>query len=123
MPKLAQLKFPKPVSRKTLKARKDRAHRLATAKLRAAVFLRANGRCESCGKPHPVAMDHFLGGSGRRRQQQSYENTWALCSRCDSNRTHNVPSAEFWNDRFKRFAERYGYPVLAHLVKTVVPRG
>lgn len=121
--------FPKPVKRATEKRHKAGAHRAATAELRREVMARAKGCCEACGRRTlHLALDHFLGGAGRRRQKQSIETTWALCAHpvlddCDGARTHNRPSAALWNELFAKHCEKQGYPVIAHVEHRPVKRG
>lgn len=83
--------------------------------IRAAVMDRARGRCEACGERAALALDHWLGGIGRRRQMESVETTWALCGECHRDRTENRPSAADWNRHFEAHARRHGYPVVLHL--------
>ena len=81
----------------------------ATARLRAHVFLRAEDKCESCGRYIDFAsgrMDHFF---GRAKAAQSLSNCWALCVDCDSRKTVNAPSAEWWLGQFILHAIRHGY--------------
>lgn len=79
-------------SRKTKKARRE-SRRDETARIRAEVFKRADGRCELlCGR---LATDlhHVL---GRVRVEQHMCNTLAACRECHRAITDNKPSAEYW---------------------------
>jgi hypothetical protein len=99
--------------------------RADAAALRQAVSQRADGRCEGarltllgwrrCGGA-PDELDHWLGGSGRRKQKQSLESAWMLCRLCHRRRTENIPDAQSWNEVFALHCERYGYPVIAHII-------
>lgn len=105
------------------KAAKSEKHRLSTKEIRAEVFKRAHALCEVPGcTRYPGHMDHFLGGSGRRRPRQSVETCWALCGLHDYQRTHNVPDASFWNAAFGQHCANHGYPAVAHVVHEPVPR-
>ena len=116
---LLQKGKPSPARKKAAGVRKQEKranHREETARIRDAVFLRAGSCCEACGaQVETLTLDHWLGGSGRRRQKLSVENTWALCGPSHRARQENRPSVEFWNWRFRKHCERYGYPVLAHI--------
>lgn len=83
------------------------------------VLTRAQFVCECCCAwlPFTGEIDHWLGGSGRRRQRESIETIWLLCSSCHADRTANRPSVEHWNERFRLHCERYGYPFVPHLEK------
>jgi len=86
-----------------------------------AVEDRAGGRCEACGfLRRDLTLDHWEGGNGRRRQHESVETCWMLCTRCNRDRTENDPSAEFWNRIRSAHCDRYGYPYVPHLVKAPV---
>jgi len=111
------------------KERKEKAavlYRLDMAVIRQHVLERAAGRCEACGSRfyafNMPQIDHWLGGSGRRRPQQSVKTCWALCVACDKARTHNRPSAEHWNALFKKHCQKYGYPFHPHIVHQRLPR-
>lgn len=81
----------------------------ATKRLRAQVFLRAEDKCESCGKYIAFdsgRMDHFF---GRAKAEQALANCWALCIDCDTRKTVNAPSAAWWLGQFILHATRYGY--------------
>jgi hypothetical protein len=108
------------------------AHSMRTAEIRAAVEERASGVCEACGRIvgiHfcPWTMDHWLNGSGRRRQKQAVENCWALCGRpgfpgsCHDARQTYTPSVDFWNAKFAAHAAKYGYDPLPHIVHAPLP--
>lgn len=117
---LHRLQKPASKSKKAARARKEgraATHRDETGRIREAVLQRAAGVCENCGaRTADVAhLDHWLGGSGRRRPMQAVETTWLLCAMCDYSRTHNLPSAAFWNDRRMRHCASYGYPFHAHI--------
>jgi nucleoside 2-deoxyribosyltransferase len=103
----------KPRREANAKARKEE-----WAAIREAVLKRADGKCESpgCGfelgmlqQPHPLEVDHFFGGTGRRRALQSVETCWALCRRCHRLKTANEPSAAYWLEDFIPHCARYGY--------------
>ncbi len=109
------------------KIAKKGKHNEQTWQIRAAVWERSGGRCENprCGFLSSLAyghLDHWRGGSGRRRTEQAVENCWRLCGRCDRERTVNFPSTADWNARFKAHCERYGYAFAPHIEHTSVPR-
>ena len=111
------LAFPKPTPRAEEKedARRERMDKLR--EIRIAVMKRAQGQCEApdChNRTLDLSLDHFMGGSGRRRQMESVENCWALCAKCDAARTANYPNAATWNSLFRVHCKRHGYPVLSH---------
>lgn len=97
-----------------------------TARLREYVFTRAGGLCEAywfipgsdhrnrCLRP-TTDLDHWLGGNGRRRQQQSAANTWALCWVHHRLRTDASPSDAFWNESFAIHAKVHGYDPEPHV--------
>jgi 5-methylcytosine-specific restriction endonuclease McrA len=90
-----------------------------TVALRVAVMQRAGYLCEACGicyRDPPLQMDHWMSGVGRRRQKQSKETCWALCPPCHSNRTHNLPSAAYWNEKFATHCTRFGYDFTPHII-------
>ena len=72
-------------SRAEAREAKRQRHREETAAIREAVFKRAEWRCQwtlPSGRRCSRLADHLHhkeGGSGRRRQRQSVENTEALC--------------------------------------------
>ena len=56
-----------------------------TAEIRAKVVELAGEKCERCNQPLPESeghMHHTVGGSGKRRQQQSLENCAWICFWC-----------------------------------------
>jgi hypothetical protein len=95
------------------------------AAIRREVFARSAGRCEACSSPlyGRAVLDHWEGGTGRRRVRESIETCWALCLPCDRKRTLNKPHAEQWNVWRERHCQRYGYPFLPHIVHASLPRG
>ena len=108
----------KPKARKQELRERRAKENLDTSELRAAAVRRARSRCECCGRAVPplhIVMDHWLGGSGRRHEQQALENVWMLCPPCHAARTTNRPDAKFWNNVFARHCRNWGYPVLAHI--------
>lgn len=95
-------------------------------RVRERVMSRARGRCEACAL-HPLRgqklqLDHWLGGGGRRNQQQTVENCWALCPSCHRKRTDNSPSARYWNDTKRIHSQMYGYPFTPHIEHEELPR-
>lgn len=81
----------------------------ATKRLRAQVFLRAEDKCEACGRYIDEAsgrLDHFF---GRAKAAQAPSNCWALCVDCDTRKTVNAPSAAWWLGQFILHATRYGF--------------
>jgi hypothetical protein len=90
------------------------------------VVVRAQGKCEACQRPFHLAgpphLDHWLGGRGRRREEQSAETCWLLCTPCDALRTANSPTAAFWNGRRREHCERNRLPFVAHIEKLQLPR-
>lgn len=117
---------PKPMSRlKVLRARHQLQQR-ASAELHRAVMARSRGRCECCARlvgTLALQLDHFLGGSGRRREEQSVENCWALCEGDHYRRTVNLPSTAAWNAAFAEHCRRNGFPILQHVEHDPVRRG
>ena len=118
------LPFDKPLRKVRLsKERKDREETiLKRAELRSDVLDRSLGLCENPGCQKPLAgygyvFDHWLGGHGRRRQAEELATCWALCLRCNEARTHNVPSADYWNRRFETHCGKHGYPFTPHLTR------
>jgi len=90
-------------------------HRDETAEIRQAVWARSKGRCENqgCGAfLGPVSssghMDHFFGGSGRRREMQAVATCWRLCADCDHAKTNNIPGLAHWAERFIEHCHKYG---------------
>jgi hypothetical protein len=83
----------------------------ASAKIRRAVFERANGACECCGAHVGFSgelghWDHFW---GRAKVAESLESTWGLCVSCDADKTHSRPSARWWIARFSEHCGAFGY--------------
>lgn len=72
----------------------------ATKRLRRAVFARADGACESCG---------------RHVGEEAVSNCWALCLTCDVAKTANEPTAAFWLVAFGAHAEKHAYAVEVEL--------
>jgi 5-methylcytosine-specific restriction endonuclease McrA len=119
------LALPKPVRLAVLKVRREKAHRQSTNEIRTAVMQRAQGRCEGCGRVCSVfdlQMDHFFGGSGRRRQQQSVETCWALgrlC--CHPDKTDNKPNAAHWRAKWREHCRTHGYSAEVPSLRKAVP--
>jgi hypothetical protein len=107
-------------------AAKSEKHWLSTKEIRAAVMERADNKCEVCRNsftPYfPGQLDHWLSGSGRRQPRQSVATTWALCRYCHQDRTLNIPSVGWWNDRFDLHCAIYGYRFEPHIVHAPLPR-
>ena len=103
------------------RARRDEkrtTRREEMAALREAVMKRAGGKCEACGMSSTrLHCDHWQGGVGRRRAEQSIATTWALCPSCDFARTRNNPDAETWNRTFAAHCAEHGYPFRPHLTR------
>lgn len=85
------------------------AVRKRTKSVRAAVFARAKGKCEACCRPLGESghLDHFW---GRAKAPTNVETCWALCLRCDYEKTNNRPSAINWLRRYWVHCRRYVYP-------------
>ena len=117
------------VPRKAAKEAKRQRHAIETAHIRLAVWDRSRGRCEAYGEDgfrcQGVAhiLDHWDGGSGRRRQRQTVATCWALCVRHSDQRTANWPSAAWWNA--SREAHCLGNAILftPHIERASSPRG
>ena len=93
-----------------MNAARKRERREKTAGIRERVMERADGCCEACGMgAFNLALDHFLGGSGRRLVVESVEMCWALCRSCDRSKTDNSPSAKHWIQLFIEHCRRHGY--------------
>lgn len=106
-----------------------------TAAVRDAVFERAAGRCEAferfligrqmvwrrCSRS-PIVMDHWLGGSGRRKPMESVETCWALCGLCNTDRTANDPNAAYWNIARAMHDQVHGYEHHPHIEHQPVRR-
>jgi len=116
----------KPMKKERL-AKKKSARELRneeTARIREACMKRCGGVCE-CGcertfitnpiSTYRAEMDHWLGGTGRRRQRQSIENCWMLTALCHRLRQNAQPSAVYWNVVFRQHCERYGYKFTPHI--------
>jgi hypothetical protein len=119
-----------PAEKRTAAAKKEgaAARRAASAELRAAVLMRVvdqGQRCEcGCGRSLPVwggELDHWSGGSGRRKAEESAATCWMLTLKCHAMRTRNSPSAAFWNEKRGVFCERYGYPFTPHIEHAQLP--
>jgi hypothetical protein len=113
-----RLRFPKKVPRDRDK-NPSRDAKVDRATLRAFVIARARGRCENrrCRADLVLTgcvMDHWLGGSGRRSQQEKMETVWMLCLRCNQERTDNRPSAAYWNKVHAEHCKEYGYLFIPH---------
>ncbi len=88
-------------------------------KIRAAVFKRADGKCE-CGcsrsiTPETGRADHFF---GRAKAEETVETVWALAIPCDEGKTNSRPSAVMWCDRFRMHALLHGYGAAAERAAT-----
>lgn len=92
------------------KAAKDAARQARWNAIKGAVLVRAeshsNGRCEwLCGSeiadPH-----HLIGGSGRRRVEESPETVAAICRECHDGYEANDPAIL---DRARAWAEWHGF--------------
>jgi hypothetical protein len=78
-----------------------RAQEMAT--LRAEVISLSQGVCERCNDLVPaseVHLHHCLGGSGRRRQRQTRDNTAAVCPACHAWLHAHPKAAREWADTF-----------------------
>jgi hypothetical protein len=88
---------------------------------------RAGNKCEAGpwrdGLIHgfPGIMDHWEGGSGRRKARESVATCWMLCVWCNADRTESKPDAAHWNAVRKAFCQRYGYPFVAHVEHAQLP--
>lgn len=78
-------------------------------RIRHAVFLRANNRCEcGCGRwvtEESMHLDHFWG----RARDESVESCWALHLECDTQKTLNRPDWATWGQKFLEHARHHGY--------------
>ena len=115
------LAFPKPQKRERKASKREARSQASTARarLRIRAIERAKGRCEnpSCRADlhtNGAIMDHWLGGIGRRVQQERLETVWMLCLRCNKDRTDNSPSATYWNMRFSIHCRAHGYSFTPH---------
>jgi 5-methylcytosine-specific restriction endonuclease McrA len=79
-------------TRKEEKAAKRAIRRDAIARIRDAVFARARGKCERCGKAPPDHLHHLIGGIGRRRAMEDVDTCAALCEPCHRH-VHAHPGA------------------------------
>ncbi len=114
------LPFAKPERLATSKARKQKEHRENISTIRRRVMLRARGCCEVSGCSRiGISLDHWLGGSGRRREAQAFGNCWLLCAEHDRARTHNLPNAAWWNSEFEKHCAKYGFSFYPHLEKDI----
>lgn len=99
----------KPAVRQRRLEKKGRkaSKREETARIRAEVFARADGRCEHCSfaldNNGPGEMDHFF---GRGKERQTVRNCWALCRLCHRRKTNNWPDAALWLRAFFNHAHR-----------------
>lgn len=75
---------------------KKKTRKEETALLRAAVFARADNKCEVCGA-EATDLEHAF---GRVRAKQSTSNCLALCRPCHVARTNSRPSAAFWWEKY-----------------------
>ena len=85
-----------------------------TENVRRDVWKRSSGNCEKClaflgHDADEGHMDHFFGGSGRRRKETTVQGCWRLCLRCDYEKTHNKPTAAAWLLAFQSHCARRGY--------------
>lgn len=88
---------------------------VAMKKLRAAVFVRADGACEGCGRhvtEESGRLDHFF---GRAKVPEAASNCWALCLTCDVAKTANEPTAAFWLIAFGAHCAKHAYLAEAEL--------
>lgn len=115
--------FPKPTKAERVEEKRDlrRERSKARQTIRHQAIARAHGRCENptCKadlREHGAIMDHWLGGSGRREQEESLDTVWMLCLRCNQERTDNRPSARYWNHRFNIHCNQYGYNYTPHIL-------
>lgn len=80
-----------------------------TAKVYSWVENRAAGKCEACGMSFSELvrpeLDHF---AGRIRVKQSPDNCWMLGTHCHKQKTLNLPSAEYWLEKFISHCDRWG---------------
>jgi len=102
---------------RTVAKRKTRKEEMA--ELREQVALRADGMCEACAvrglEAVGTEMDHFFGGSGRRRALQSRFTCWLLCSGHHIEKTKGLPSVEHWLVRFMDHCNAKAADVEDHL--------
>ena len=81
-------------------------YRERTRVLREIVMDLANYRCERCAEPQLLLpskghMHHVIGGSGKRRQQQSIENVAWLCADCHRALHREPAAAREFRERLK----------------------
>lgn len=84
-------------------------HVAETKRIRAAIWARSDGRCESCKDEiteQSGQMDHTR---GRVRESQAVRNCWFICPRCHRDRTNNSPSAAWWWWKVGVWAHENGY--------------
>lgn len=102
-------------AKKTLPDHSRPARPMTTGEVHAACMERmltaGKGLCEACQCPFtlldPPERDHYLGGWGRRKQQDTFEGCWIIHKwKCHENKTHNEPSVAFWNAIRKAFCDR-----------------
>lgn len=89
------------------------ARNAVTSRVRAAVWARSGGRCESCKAylghlPGDGHLDHFRGGASRRASN-TVEGAWRLCLACDDDKTNNRPSRRYWVVTFAQHGRDHGY--------------
>ncbi|HET9554313.1 MAG TPA: hypothetical protein VFP50_15230 [Anaeromyxobacteraceae bacterium] len=82
-----------------------------TKALRAALWTRAEGRCEcGCGRSlitfATAEMDHFW---GRAKAPQTPETCWLLARECHRRKTDNIPSRTHWLNLFLWHLESHGF--------------
>lgn len=110
---LAKPKHSVKLARKRVAAKK-RSHAQETKAIRAEVVKRAMGVCEASHylsspcRGH-LEMDHFRGGVGRRKAQESVAGCWMLCSSHHDEKTRNLPTAGTWLEVFAEHCRVYGY--------------
>lgn len=88
--------------------KRQERRRTDMAILRTQVLNRANGSCEFCGADRKLQLHHLLGGSGRRRQQQSERTCAAVCSICH-NAYHAAPA--YRTKQLWEWSNRTGFPI------------
>ena len=114
------LAFPKPTPRAELRLEERKARMERLREIRIKAMERAKGQCEApdChNRTLDLQMDHWLGGSGRRREEEALDTVWMLCAKCHAARTCNVPSVSAWNALWRVHCKRYGYEVAGHREK------
>lgn len=137
-PKVSKMK---PKSKRPAKLKKEAKRedrRVRSARVREEVFSRAwRHDRHQCEAQHPDGgntdadgaegfkrcegtaeiLDHWLGGVGRRRTSESWQTCWALCRKCNADRTANHPSAEYWNVVHQAHCARYGFAWKPHITR------